>query len=117
MRVAAALGVAGMTAAVGALFAWDVPVLAVLAVLAAAVAAAAHRWGRWRAVLWLGLVPWAGASLLADALWLSGAWDRSSEYEPLPLSMFVLPLLVPTLACAAAFGVALRRAAGRQPSA
>ena len=54
-----------------------------------ALAAGAYMWGRWKAVLWLGVVPWAALSLGADAAWWSGLWDRTSEYEPLPLSMFV----------------------------
>ena len=47
-------------------------------------------WGRWRALLWLAVVPWFVVSLLADVAWGVGLWDRSSEYEPLPLTMFVV---------------------------
>jgi hypothetical protein len=109
--VAAALGLAAMVVAAALAFRWDAGAIAIWVAILAVVGALAFRWGRWKAVLWLGVVPWAGASLLADFLWYSGAWNRSaSEYEPLPLSMFVLPLGVPALAAAAALGVAVRRA-------
>ena len=74
-----------------------------------ALAAAAYAWGRWKAVLWLGVVPWATLSLGADVAWWSGLWDRSSEYEPLPLSMFVFPIWIPSCCVAAALGTAVRR--------
>jgi hypothetical protein len=52
-----------------------------------------------------------GASVLTDTLSMTGIWDRSEEYDPLPLSMFVIALYVP----AATFGVALRGAAQGRP--
>jgi hypothetical protein len=78
-----------------------------------ALAAGAYVWGRWKAVLWLGVVPWAALSLGADAAWWSGLWDRSGEYEPLPLSMFVIPIWVPCCCATVAVGTAVRRARER----
>ena len=92
----------------------DAGATATMAVLVIAVAAGSYAWGRWIAVLSLGALLWAVPSLLADLAWATGVWDRSSEYEPLPLSMFVLPLGVPLFCFAAATGVLLRRA--RQPT-
>ena len=43
----------------------------------------------------------------AIAVWVAG---RDRRAEPLPFSMFVLPLGVPALAAAAALAVAVRRA-------
>jgi hypothetical protein len=79
-----------------------------------ALAAGAYAWGRWKAVLWLGVVPWAALSLGADAAWWSGLWDRSDEYEPLPLSMFVIPVWIPCCCAAVALGIAVRRARERR---
>jgi uncharacterized membrane protein YhaH (DUF805 family) len=81
-----------------------------------ALAAGAYAWGRWKAVLWLGVVPWAALSLGADAAWWSGLWDRSTEYEPLPLSMFVIPIWIPCCCAATALGVAVRRLRDRRSS-
>jgi dolichyl-phosphate-mannose--protein O-mannosyl transferase len=75
-----------------------------------ALAAGGYAWGRWKAVLWIGVVPWLTLSLGADAAWWSGLWDRSEEYEPLPLSMFVIPIWIPACCTAVAVAVALRRA-------
>jgi dolichyl-phosphate-mannose--protein O-mannosyl transferase len=88
------------------------PVTAVVAlgVVLLALAAGGYAWGRWLAVLWLGVVPWAVLSLGADAVWWSGLWDRSGEYEPLPLSMFVIPIWIPCCCAAVALAVGLRRA-------
>ena len=74
-----------------------------------ALAVVGYLWGRARAILWLGVVPWAAGALLADAAWWTGLWDRSDEYEPLPLSMFVLPIWVPACMAAVTLGVVLRR--------
>jgi hypothetical protein len=76
--------------------------------------AVAYGWGRWKAVLWLGVVPWAALSLGADAAWWSGLWDRSGEYEPLPLSMFVIPIWIPCCCVVVAVGTAVRRARERR---
>ena len=81
-----------------------------------ALAAGAYAWRRWKAVLWLGVVPWLALSLGADAAWWSGLWDRSSEYEPLPLSMFVIPIWIPCCCAATALGVAVRRMRDRRDS-
>jgi hypothetical protein len=66
--------------------------VAVYGAVLLALAAGAYAWGRSKAVLWLGVVPWASLSLAADAAWWSGLWDRSGEYESLPLSMFVIAI-------------------------
>jgi hypothetical protein len=87
--------------------------VAACGVILVALAAGAYVWGRWKAVLWLGLVPWAALSLGADAAWWSGLWDRSGEYEPLPLSMFVLPLWIPSCCAVVALATAVSRARGR----
>lgn len=94
------------------------PLMAVVVygTLLLALAAGAMAWGRWKAVLWLGVVPWAAVSLGADAAWWSGLWDRSSEYEPLPLSMFVIPIWIPCCCAATALGVAARRLRDRRRS-
>jgi hypothetical protein len=81
-----------------------------------ALAAGTYAWGRWKAVLWLGVVPWAALSLGADVAWWSGLWDRSGEYEPLPLSMFVIPIWIPCCCAAGAIGVAVRRVRDRRGS-
>src|SRR5215217_3209717 len=71
--------------------------VAVYGAILIALVVGAYAWGRWKTVLWLGVVPWAALSLGADAAWWSGVWDRSGEYEPLPLSMFRDPHLDPLL--------------------
>ena len=82
----------------------------VWAAILLALAAGAYAWASWKAVLWLGIVPWAALALGADLAWWSGVWDRSGEYEPLPLSMFVLPIWIPCCCAAIALAVWLRRA-------
>ncbi len=84
--------------------------VAALAIAAALVAAGGYAWGRWVALLWLGVLLWAVPAVVSDALWMTGIWDRSDEYEPLPVSMFVLPFGVPLMSAAAALGVAARLA-------
>jgi hypothetical protein len=77
-------------------------------------------WGRWKALLWLGVAPWLTLSVLSDAAWMTGLWDRSDEYEPLPTTMFLVPFGLPILVGLVALGVAVRKArmapqgAGRQ---
>src|SRR5215210_6287688 len=94
------------------------PVMAVVVYGASllALAAGAYAWGRWKAVLWLGVVPWAALSLGADAAWWSGLWDRSREYEPLPLSMFVIPAWSAGCGAGGAVGGTVRRARERRGS-
>jgi hypothetical protein len=86
--------------------------IAVYGVILLALAAAGYAWGRWKAVLWIGVAPWLALSLGADAAWWSGLWDRSGEYEPLPLSMFVIPLWIPPSCAAVALAIAVRRVRG-----
>ena len=88
----------------------DVALVVTLGVLAAAVAAGSYAWGRWIAVLWLGAFLWAGSPCSPTPPGRA-AWDRSGEYEPLPLSMFMIPFGVPLFCAASAAGVAARRAA------
>jgi hypothetical protein len=66
-------------------------------------------WGRWKALLWLGVIPWLTISVLSDAAWMTGLWDRSDEYEPLPTTMFLVPFGLPILVGLVALGVAVRR--------
>ena len=87
-----------------------------LGLLLLALGAGAYWWGRWRAVVWLGVVPWFTLAVVLDVLWQSGIWDRSDEYEPLPLSMFVIPFWIPAASAVTALGVALSRARGRASS-
>ena len=81
-----------------------------------ALGAGAYAWGRWKAVPLLGVVPWAALSLGADFAWWSGLWDRSSEYEPLPVSMFVIPIWIPCCCAVTALGVAVRRVREKRAS-
>ena len=83
--------------------------VAVLAAILLVLAVAGYAWARARAVLWLGVVPWAIASLGADAAWWSGLWDRSDEYEPLPFSIFVIPIWIPACCLAIGLGIVVRR--------
>ena len=91
-----------------------------LPVLAAALIAGGYRWGRWKALLWLGTVPWVALALLSDIAWMTGVWDRSDEYEPLPTTPFLIIFGLPVLVGLVALGVAVRKArraprgAGRQ---
>ena len=82
---------------------------AALILVAAALAAGGYLWGRWKALLWLGTVPWLALSLLSDAAWMTGLWDRSDEYEPLPTTPFLVIFGLPVLIALVALGVALRK--------
>ena len=62
--------------------------------------------------MWIGVVPWLALSLGADLAWKTGVWDRSGEYGPLPLSMFVIPLWIPAAAVAVTLGILLRHRIG-----
>ena len=90
-----------------------------LLILAGGLVAGGYFWGRWKALAWLGVVPWLTLSVLSDAAWMTGLWDRSDEYEPLPTTMFLVPFGLPILVGTVALGVAVRKAkapqgAGRQ---
>ena len=91
----------------------DAGTVATCAAVLVAVGGGAYVWGRWKAVLWLAVLPWAVASLGADAAWWTGLWDRSEEYEPLPFSMFVIPIWIPCCCVAVALGLGVRRAIDR----
>jgi hypothetical protein len=71
-----------------------------------------YLWGRWKALLWLGTVPWVTLALLSDIAWMTGIWDRSDEYEPLPTTPFLVIFGLPILIGLVAFGVAVRKARG-----
>ena len=64
------------------------------------------------------IVPWAALSVGADVAWWGGLRDRSGEYEPLPLSMFVIAIWIPGCCAAVALGIVLGRAHGsrREPT-
>ncbi len=81
---------------------------ALLGGILVAAAVGGYRWGRWRAVFWIGAAPWAALSIGLDAAWMSGLWDRSEEYEPLPASMFVLPIWIPICSAVVALSVLVR---------
>jgi hypothetical protein len=72
--------------------------------------AGGYAWGRWNALLWLGTVPWLALALLSDAAWMTGVWDRSDEYEPLPTTPFLVIFGLPILVGLVALGVATRKA-------
>jgi hypothetical protein len=72
--------------------------------------AAGYAWGRWKAVAFVGAIPWLALALLLDAAWLTGVWDRSNEYEPLSATPFVLLFGVPLFAGLVALGIATRKA-------
>jgi hypothetical protein len=80
-----------------------------LIVLAAGLVAGGYVWGRWKALFWLGVAPWLTLSVLSDAAWMTGIWDRSDEYEPLPTTMFLVPFGLPIFVALVALGVAVRR--------
>ena len=82
---------------------------AAAAVLAVGVVAGGYAWGRWKALLGLGTVPWVALALLSDIAWLTGLWDRSDEYEPLPTTPFLVIFGLPVLIGLVALGVAVRR--------
>ena len=42
---------------------WKIVSFSVYGAMLVALAAGAYTWGRWNAVLWLGVVPWAALSL------------------------------------------------------
>jgi hypothetical protein len=81
--------------------------------------AGGYAWGRWKALVFVGAIPWLALALLLDAAWLTGVWDRSDEYHPLPSTPFVLVFGVPLFAGLVALGVAVRNAVQppRRPSA
>jgi hypothetical protein len=91
---------------------WEGGGYAWLLILAAGLVAGGYRWGRWKALLWLGVVPWLTLSVLSDAAWMTGIWDRSDEYEPLPTTMFLVPFGLPITIGLVALGVAVRKASG-----
>jgi hypothetical protein len=80
-----------------------------LIVLGAGLVAGGYAWGRWKALLWLGTVPWVTLALLSDAAWMTGLWDRSEDYEPLPTTPFLVIFGLPVLIALVAFGVAVRK--------
>ena len=63
-------------------------------------------WGRWKAVICLGVAPWMVLALLADAAKLAGWVDRTNDRGWLTLSAIVI---VPLLSALVAGGVLLRR--------
>ena len=71
--------------------------------------AGGYLWGRWKALLWLGTVPWVALALLSDIAWMTGIWDRSEDYEPLPTTPFLVIFGLPILIGLVALGVAVRR--------
>ena len=81
-----------------------------LVIPAAGLVAGGYAWGRWKALLWIGTVPWVALALLSDVAWMTGLWDRSDEYEPLPTTPFLAIFGLPVLVGLTAFGVAVRRA-------
>jgi hypothetical protein len=80
-----------------------------LLIPAAGLVAGGYAWGRWKALLWLGTVPWVALALLSDVAWMTGVWDRSDEYEPLPTTPFLVIFGLPILIGLVAFGVAVRK--------
>lgn len=86
---------------------WDY--VAALIVLAGGLVAGGYAWGRWKALLWLGTIPWVALAVLSDAAWMTGVWDRSEDYEPLPTTPFLVIFGLPILIGLVALGVAVRR--------
>ena len=82
---------------------------------AVALVAGGYFWGRWKALLWLGTVPWVTLALLSDIAWMTGLWDRSEEYEPLPTTPFLVIFGLPILIGLVALGVAVRKVAHGSP--
>jgi hypothetical protein len=77
---------------------WDLePRDAWLLMLLLGLVAGGYAWGRWKALAFVGAIPCLAPALLLDAAWLTGVWDRSDEYEPLPSTPFVLVFGVPSL--------------------
>jgi hypothetical protein len=89
---------------------WEGGSYAGLLVPAAALVAGGYAWGRWKSLLWLGTIPWVTLAVLSDIAWITGIWDRSDEYEPLPTTPFLLVFGLPILIGLVAFGVAVRKA-------
>lgn len=79
-----------------------------LLVPAAGLVAGGYAWGRWKALLWIGTVPWVALALLSDIAWMTGLWDRSDEYEPLPTTPFLVIFGLPFLVGLVALGVAVQ---------
>jgi hypothetical protein len=77
---------------------------------AAGLVAGGYAWGRWKALAWLGAIPWVALALLSDIAWMTGVWDRSDEYEPLPTTPFLVIFGLPILIGLVALGVAVRKA-------
>ena len=83
---------------------------AFLLILGIGLVAGGYAWGRWKALLWLGTAPWVALALLSDIAWMTGLWDRSDEYEPLPTTPFLVIFGLPVLVGLVALGVAVRKA-------
>lgn len=79
----------------------------------AGLVAGGYAWGRWRALTWLGVIPWLLLGLLFDAAWYAGICDRSDEYEPLPVTPFMVIFGVPAFIALVAIGVAVRKLVDR----
>jgi hypothetical protein len=77
---------------------------------AAGLVAGGYAWGRWKTLAWLGAIPWVALALLSDIAWMTGVWDRSDEYEPLPTTPFLVIFGLPILIGLVALGVAVRKA-------
>ena len=48
-------------------------------------------------------------ALLSDIAWMTGLWDRSEDYEPLPATPFLVVFGLPVLVGLVALGVAVRK--------
>jgi hypothetical protein len=81
-----------------------------LLILAAALVAGGYASGNWKALLWLGTIPWVALAVLSDIAWMTGVWDRSEDYEPLPTTPFLVIFGLPILVGLVALGVAVRKA-------
>jgi hypothetical protein len=110
--VVAALGAAAVPLyAALASVEWDLEASdAWLLLLLLGLIAGGYAWGRWKALAFLGVFPWLALALLLDAAWMTGLWDRSEDYEPLPLTPFMAVFGFPVFAGLVALGVAVRRA-------
>ena len=57
----------------------------------------------------MGVAPLLLLSLAFDAIWIFEIVPfRNDEYEPIPVSILVIPFGIPTSAAASVFGVSLR---------
>jgi hypothetical protein len=93
---------------------WDLePGYAGVLLLLVALFAGGYAWGRWKALAYLGAFPWVALALLSDIAWMTGLWDRSDEYEPLPTTPFLVLFGLPVLIGLVALGVATRKALER----